>query len=470
MKKLQFIAGSIFYLLSACASLSCSNLDDVTPELSRVKLRAMHDSATRVSFDGSTSKWEDGDNINVVLDRLNKIYNFTYEASSEDYFYCDNIPVEDGDNIYAFYGVPSSSINTAQNNALVALTPSDQNQDITSPISHISEYDVLYGKAVNIDTDNISVSMNHTIAAVKINITNALPNTCNVSSITLTAPDNVILAGSYVINAASNSQTHSASANDSNIVSVSLSDDIQMANGSSYTVWAAVTPFTLNPDEKLIIDVTTDDSKTYRCEKTIGSSGLDFCAGSVMSTQIVLGNNATLVAPTVKEDIFIKMDFDGGGILPDGFPNSDKKGITSGTYEICGYDFEFNSPSIFFSNKNDTSYRIRFASGIKKDNPATIKLPYIEGYKLSEVTMSSTDNNKTQSRNYRFSVINSDGTVIPDNDPDDKENSGIILSSTKETYTMNDATGKDWYVRISHESSDARHVDLSYLSLKYVSE
>jgi hypothetical protein len=278
----------------------------------------------------------------------------------------------------------------------------------------------------------------------------------------------VILAGSYVINAASNSQTHSASVDDSNIVSVSLSDDIQMANGSSYTVWAAVTPFTLNPDEKLIIDVTTDDSKTYRCEKTIGSSGLDFCAGSVMSTQIVLGNNATLVAPTVKEDIFIKMDFDSGGILPDGFPNSDKKGITSGTYEICGYDFEFNSPSIFFSNKNDTSDRIRFASGIKKDNPATIKLPYIEGYKLSEVTMSSTNTNS--SRSYRFSVINSDGTVIPDNDPGNKENSGIILSSTKETYTMNDATGKDWYVRISHESSDTRHVDLSYLSLKYVSE
>ena len=84
--------------------------------------------------------------------------------------------------------------------------------------------------------------------------------------------------------------------------------------------------------------------------------------------------------------------------------------------------------------------------------------------------MASTDNNETQSRNYRFSVINSDGTVIPDNDPGNKENSGIILSSTKETYTMNDATGKDWYVRISHKSSDARHVDLSYLSLKYVSE
>lgn len=435
-------------------------------------MRAIHNTSTRVSFDGSTSKWEDGDNINVVLDRLNKIYNFTYEASSEDYFYCDNITVEDGDNIYAFYGVPSSSINVTQNNALVALTPSEQNQDITSPISHISEYDVLYGKAENIVTDDISISMNHTIAAVKINITNALSNTCNVSSITLTAPDDVILAGSYVIDAASNSLTHRASVNDSNIVSVSLSDDIQMANGSSYTVWAAVTPFTLNPDEKLIIDVTTDDSKTYRCEKTIGSSGLDFCAGSVMSTQIVLGNNATLVAPTVKEDIFIKMDFDSGGILPDDFPNSDKKGVgvTSGTYEICGYNFEFNSPSAYYSSKDGTSDRIRFTSGIKKDNPATIKLPYIEGYKLSEVTMSSTDNNETQSRNYRFSVINSDGTVIPDNDPGNKENSGIILSSTKETYTMNDATGKDWYIRISHESSDTRYVDLSYLSLKYVSE
>ena len=451
----------IIIFLLVISFIGCNHKDEM-PYNNRVVIDAFHNRPVRVIFDGVKSEWSDGDKLDVVIDGINGIHRFNYNSGNS--FVCENLTLpHTQNNICAFYGVDAGNIDGQSMTASFNLSSVSQEQNVQTPTSHIAKYDVLYGKAEGVDKDNISILMNHTIAVVKLNIENALSDVANIKSITLTAPESVILAGSYDLNAASGEILHNASGNDSNVVSVSLSDDIELANGGRYTVWAAVAPFILKVGDKLNIDIVTDDNKIYRCEKVVDLSDLNFIAGSIMSTQIVLGNDATLVTSPKDEEINIEMNFDEGGILPDNFPTSVDNGVTSGTYRICGYDFVFKSPVVFYSNKQETSYRIRFLSGINSGNSATIKLPKIEGYKLSEVKMASTTANKNNYRDYRFSVVNSNGVVIEGGDEK-------ILSGNPEIYKLDNTKGIDCFVRISHNKGIDKHVDLSYLSLKYISE
>lgn len=454
MKKLQFIAGSVFYLLSACISLSCSNLDDVTPELSRVKLRAIHDSATRVSFDGSTSKWEDGDNINVVLDRLNKIYNFTYEASSEDYFYCDNITVEDGDNIYAFYGVPADSIKVTNKSAHVLLASPVQTQDVASATSHIATHDILYGKAENLLKDDIKMPMNHSTAAIKINIKNSLSETKKIKAVNITTPTNVAATGFYTIDATDGEFIIDSPNGGYNIVTVTPNADVSLSNSDNYAIWAAVAPFTLSSGEKFTIDIVTDDG-VYRCEKTIGSSGLEFRAGNVMATNITLGGNATLLN-------VVNVNVNMNALAVIGFPPSwekpdaENEPITN-EYVFGGYKFVINSPKPYYY-EGSKKYRICFDSGINNSNTAMIKLPFIDGYILKFVTLASTGSNSNRGYNFSIKGYEYHNTI------------GITKELTGDPfiYELNDIKGnKNYYICIGNSSTNKNSANLSHISLEY---
>lgn len=454
MKKLQFITGSVFYLLSACISLSCSNLDDVTPELSRVKLRAIHDSATRVSFDGSTSKWEDGDNINVVLDRLNKIYNFTYEASSKDYFYCDNIPLEDGDNIYAFYGVPTESIKVTNKSAHVLLASPVQTQDVASATSHIATHDILYGKAENLLKDDIKMPMNHSTAAIKINIKNSLSETKKIKAVNITTPTNVAATGFYTIDATDGEFIIDYPNGGYNIVTVTPNADVSLSNSDNYAIWAAVAPFTLSSGEKFTIDIVTDDG-VYRCEKTIGSSGLEFGAGNVMATNITLGGNATLLN-------IVNVDVNMNALAVIGFPPSWEKPdaknepITN-EYVFGGYTFGIKSPTPFYY-EGQKNYRICFDSGINNSNTAMIKLPFIDGYILKFVTLASTGSNNSRGYNFSIKGYEYHNTI----------GKAKVLTGDTFIYELNDIKGnKNYYICIGNSSTNNNSANLSHISLEY---
>ena len=456
MKRLQFFTGSIFYLLSACSILSCSNLDDVTPELSRVKLRAIHDTSTRVTFDGSTSKWEDGDNISVVLDRLNKIYNFTYEAGSEDYFFCDNIPIEDGDNIYAFYGVTRDSIKVTNKSAHVLLASSVQTQDVASATSHIATHDILYGKAENLLKDDIKMPMNHSTAAIKINIKNSLSETKEIKAVNITTPTNVAATGFYTIDASDGEFIIDSPNGGYNIVTVTPNADVSLSNSDNYAIWAAVAPFTLSSGDKFTIDIVTDDG-VYRCEKTIGSSGLEFRAGNVMATNITLGGNATLLNT-------VNVDVNMNALAVIGFPTSWNKSVsvndyTYDEYFLGGYMFGFNSPKPYYSDKS-TGNRMRFDSGICDETPAMIKLPSIYGYKLISATLASTDTNYN-TRNYRFTITDSAKNAIAGGNRK-------VLSSAPHTYNLTETVkNTSYYICIGRKEAYKTYIDLSHISLQY---
>lgn len=176
--------------------VSCNHTEDVMPENNRVTIRATQEMSTRVAFDGRSSTWVNGDKLNVIVENLNDVYEFTYDASSENHFVCDNLTLPATENnIYAFYGVDKSSVNITGKSTSTQLASSSQTQDIIqSPTSHIAEYDILYGRALNAVGDNIDIPMSHSIAVIKVNINNALTEAKSVKRVIITAPDNVALS------------------------------------------------------------------------------------------------------------------------------------------------------------------------------------------------------------------------------------------------------------------------------------
>lgn len=444
MKKLVYI------LLSFTAIfVGCTNVEDVTAieENNTVTIHAYHNSTSRVTFNGQISKWENNDVLKVIVDGLNAIYPFNY--TSENTFVCNSLTLPaDQNNLYAFSGVNPQNINISTKTASVELGAATQVQDNQKPTAHIAGYDILYGVANNVGKDNISIVMNHTIAVLKINITNALQDTQTIKSVKVTTPD-VTLSGRYNITPAANDKISAVSGNSSNSVTLTF-DEVALSNtGAPFTAWIAVAPFKLANGDEMAIDITTSDGKVYRCVKTFDGEGKEFAAGSVMSTSIVLGGNATLVPANQAESITILVD---KTTLPSIFPNDVDDNVTSGKYTIGGCDFEIASPTPFHKG----TLGIEFASvmvnnaykSVTDDDPAKITLPIIQGYILSSVTMASTEANSK--RQYKFSIVDSNDNTVA--------GGGVaVLDDKDKIYTLSNTSDSEvYYVKIGNKNKSMK--------------
>ena len=451
----NLLFGLLFFI---AISAGCNRNDTIT-DSSRVVLEA-YQSSSRVSFDGVKSSWEDGDCLNVVVDGLEGVYLFGYDAATESKFVCDNLvmPAEQCD-VYAYYGVESADINLADKTAVATLGAAEQTQNIQTPMAHIAEYDVLYGKAESADSRNIQIAMNHTIAAVKINLDSSLQDVVTIKSITVTAPEGVVLAGNYVINPSTDEITLADNAEVANSINLTFEEPI-LLGADGYVAWLATAPFALAEGESLVIDIATADDEIYRCTKQMLTEGASFNAGRIMTTNITLGGNATLVepeAPALPATVEIVIDPTNADTMAN-FPTEANK-TSSGTFTLAGYDFVFDSPSKFYLSDNG---RIRFDSGITSTKNAMIKLPVIPNYKLSQVVMASISNNSTK-HNYLFAITNSQKSVITGG-------AAYKLGSGKYTYNLTlPADDTECYICISNTSSsgNTNPANISYLSLVY---
>ncbi len=442
-------------LISFALFTSCDNLDDGINQ--SVTIKAYHDFATRVTFDGQQSSWESDDVLNVVVDGLNDVY--TFRNTSSDTFVCDNIPLtSSSNNIYAFCGANPNNIDISGKTALVQLGATTQIQNSQNPTSHISEYDILYGAAMGVGKDNISISMKHSVCVLKVNITNSFQQSQTIKSVTVTTPDNVAITGDYNISLDANNSLSAVENSGSNSVTVTF-DEIELlgVKSSSFTAWLAVAPFTLGSGDKLTIDVTTSDNTVYRCTKTITEqAGKTFKAGNVMSTSVVLGENAVSNSPS---EVEYTMDM---SILASccRFPVGEDNGIKEGEYTINGYTFKFQSPTTFYLDSNN---RINFAGGgIKNSNPAMIELPQKAGYRLSLVTLASDDvcNDRYYIYTiayYKNSTLVSDGKKYMTSSPQEFDLSGVDMPANT-TY----------YIWIGNRNDgNSNSAILSHISLKY---
>jgi hypothetical protein len=452
-------------LLFVAVFTSCNHNEDIVVEHSRVTLEASHNSATRVYFDGQKSTWEDGDRLSVAVDGLEGVYHFDYDAATESKFVCDNLvmPAEQSD-LYAFYGIEAEDIDVANKCATVNLGAAEQIQSAQEPTKHIAEYDVLYGKAESVKGNNIQIAMNHTIAAVKINLTNSLQDTPTIKNITITAPEEVALAGEYVINPSSD---EIALANDTDAVnSVNLTFEEPVLLGTDGCVaWIATAPVALVEGDNLVIDITTADGKLYRCTKQIPAAGVTFAAGSIMTTNITLGGNATIVEqdspanPDLPATIEIVIDPEAGITLPDKFPTSSKDNVKLGKFEFSGYEFNFDSSVPFYYNASKSALDVIRFDGITKTKTASILLPRIDGYILNKVVLASIDDNR-KLRNCCFAVLGSLSDEIT------TQNSQILTS--KHTEFDVPSPYDDCYIYVFHKNADTgKKADLSYISLSY---
>lgn len=451
----NLLFGLLFFI---AISAGCNRNDTIT-DSSRVVLEA-YQSSSRVSFDGVKSSWEDGDCLNVVVDGLEGVHLFGYDAATESKFVCDNLvmPAEQCD-VYAYYGVESADINLADKTAVATLGAAEQTQKIQTPMAHIAEYDVLYGKAESADSRNIQIAMNHTIAAVKINLYSSLQDVVTIKSITVTAPEGVALAGNYVINPSTDEITLADNSEVANSINLTFEEPI-LLGADGFVAWLATAPFALAEGESLVIDITTADDEIYRCTKQMPTKGASFNAGRIMTTDITLGGNATLVepeAPALPATVEIEVDPTKEGIFVD-FP-TEKSKANSGSFMLAGYEFVFDSPSKFYLSDNG---RIRFDSGITSTKKAMIKLPVIPNYKLTKVVMASIDKNSTN-HNYLFAITDSQKNVISGGEE-------YKLNGSKYTYDLTlPADDTECYICISNTSSAGNNnpANISYLSLVY---
>ena len=453
-------------LLFVAIFTGCNHNEDIVVEHSRVTLEASHNSATRVYFDGQKSTWEDGDRLSVVVDGLEGVYHFDYDAATESKFVCDNLvmPAEQSD-LYAFYGVEDENIDVAELSATVNLGAAEQIQSAQEPTKHIAEYDVLYGKAESVKGNNIQIAMNHTIAAVKINLSNSLQDTPTIKSVTITAPEEVALAGEYVINPSSD---EIALANDTEAVnSVNLTFEEPVLLGTDGCVaWIATAPVALVEGDNLVIDITTADGKLYRCTKQIPAAGVTFAAGSIMTTNITLGGNATLVEqdspanPDLPATIEIVIDPKVDGVMPEGFPKEATSYSQPKEFAFGGYPFIFNSSVPFYNYKSNSGLNtIRFV-GITSTQTASILLPRIDGYILDKVKLSSIDENRT--RGYRFAVLEDLSEEIT------TDKYEILTSKQTEFDISLSSADADCYIYIYHKNTSSnKYADLTSLSLTY---
>ena len=436
----------------------CSHNDYLVTEKSSVSLKAFNGATTRVVFDGVKSSWSNGDCLDVVVDGLDDIYTFNYNADSEYDFVCDNLtlPAEQND-VVAFYGTDVEQIDVTDKTASVYLGATLQEQSAELPTAHIAKYDILYGKALDVSRDNIQIAMEHSIAVIKVNIENSLAEAKSIKSVTITVPEDVALAGNHVINTMTSEITLADNAEVCKSVTLSFEDAVTLNEDENTIAWIAAAPFAIEAGDEITIDITISDDEVYRSMKVIPESGVTFNAGSIMSTTIKLGDDAKLIEPDAPAEITIVVDPTVDGVMPSDFPDDTKDNVKEGDFVLSGYTFGFESPVPFYLSGNK---RIRFESGITKDNVAMIKLPIIDGYKLTAVELQSLANS---TRRYRFAIVRNDKTELK---------GGEAKNIKDEAYTFNLDSSNDndeYNICISRSDSKVNKntIDVVFFSLTY---
>ncbi|MBE6315017.1 MAG: fimbrillin family protein [Bacteroidales bacterium] len=456
-KTLLFTILILSMLFAGCShdTTQSSNNDYVT-------LTVHHNTTTRVDFDGYHSTWSDGDYLNVVVDGIDDICVFNYNAMTEGDFVCSNLVLPSSENdFYAFYGVSADDIDIENKTATVTLGSPTQVQSKESAMSHIAQYDILYGKSLGVN-NSIDISMNHSVVAIKFNMINSLQETVTIKGVSVTVSEGIVLSGTHSINLLDDEIIYAAE-DGSNSVQLLFEEPILLEADGTHTAWIAASPFELADGDTITVDITTTDDEVYSCTKTVSAEGLVFAAGSVMSTSVGLGDNCQLVKPDVPSEpelpseITITVDPTVDGVIPSDFPTSVEDKVTNGEFLLSGYTFGFESEVPLYCT---TSNRIRF-EGITSTKTASILLPRIDGYILDKVTLASIDENKN--RGYRFAVLE---TISEDNIT--TENYEILTSKPTTFDVTLSGPNSNCYIYVYHKTSNAnKYADLTYIQLHY---
>ena len=235
------------------------------------------DATTRTVNDGMSTNWEDGDALNV----------FYAPAGSTDYSENIEFTVDDAAanhatgsaeltapsyDWYLLYPY-SSYIKTPANTsagylAIGSQSNKTQTQAGLNSTAHLAGANLpVWGVAKDVKVDvTPKVAMKHVSSVVKVTVTNALDKAITVSSISLTAPEDIV--GTYYIDFSGDAPAFKGSGKNyvSTTATLEVTDAEALAPGASASFYMAVKPFTAAAESELAIKILAD-AGTF--EKTV---------------------------------------------------------------------------------------------------------------------------------------------------------------------------------------------------------
>lgn len=412
-------------------------------------------SQTRTSFDGSISAWDANDKLQVAIGATGEapsLHEFTNSDPSNGLFTNADLTLDNTltYDIFALYSTQGELPDVTNRNAAVAIGAAVQEQTGASA-AHIAALDPLYGSTSGAQSNSIAVNMKHSATVLRITIKNTTgAEIAGVKSLKISAADDIQLHGTGTIDFAANGVTMGSDG--SNAITINIQNSGPIATDGEFTVWAAAAPFTMAENSTMLFTLTTTDDKVLEYKKEFAAS-TDFETGVIMSTTI---------APEPRpEQIVIRWGYLDGYTAPVGMPSCESdaisakpsespvnnNGVTSGIYPTEYGNIEIDS---------DVKYAYVIASkcirfrDLTNEKYANIKLPIIDGYKLTQVaTTVGSGHNEGKRSNIRISIIPSElnaikpsGTNIFELDNTDSSHQyTIVISNSMSSLTPCDITG-----------------------------
>lgn len=381
-------------------------------------LRAVHDTGTRTDFDGKASAWTDGDAMSVICTSPEKeaqVLKFTVTDPANGIFESDGAAL-DPDTKYDVYAVypyntDKITVGAGSDKARFGIGAAEQTQH-GSFASHIAALDPLTGCVKAVTPDNISLLMHHTATAISIRLANGTGESISgISSLTITAPDGIVLAASHAIDLADGA-IKADGATTSNTIEVAVESSGKIPAGGEFTVWAAAAPFSMRQGESLRFDITADDGTRYTAVKTFDAERR-FAAGTVMSTTVELS-----AATEVAETITVSVDLTDAASYPDNFPKAeyyeDNATPVDNVYMFGGYPFRFYCTAPYYHHESGGKTLYLNIKDISDRTSADIALPIIEGYAPTRIAVSTHES--CQKRNLYISTVDPAGKKLQGTD------------------------------------------------------
>ncbi|MBR4854973.1 MAG: fimbrillin family protein [Alistipes sp.] len=372
MKRFSYSVCAAF--MAAALLLSCNKKID-SPSVTAIKgltITALHDASSRTTFDGEKSKWSDGDKMNVLISASDdsSIGPNEFEITdAENAKFSNSDVVTNAGETYKFYAVYPVCDISADKCASIKVGAAEQEQVGTSA-NHIAALDPLYG--YNESTpEAVSIPMKHTAVVMKLDIKNLTGNAnLVVKKVKVKAPTGIAIAGSCNLNIESGAI--SPSSEGSNVIELDVKDASEIAENGIFTAWVAAAPFTIARGGSLLFTVVDGDDNVYDVIKSF-PDGRNFESGKILSATLEIKEKVSLGA--LKE---VTLDFTKSENLQ---PLSDSKNPKESlTYQSGPYlSYIYATAKCYYNSK-------LVLSAMETNDYATISLPQLSGYKISEIT------------------------------------------------------------------------------------
>lgn len=438
---------AIFIIISAAFIFSgCTNKESGIYK-GLITLQASQN-GSRAIFDGETTTWEDGDELNVEFIDETSSQNliFTTSDPSLGIFTSTSSAELLQHNYYVIATYPLFNLDPVERSAMVTVGDATQLQIDNNDSSHIAALDAMYGSTTAMP-DDIHLTMNHTASVLKLNITNATQtDIAAIQSVKITAPHGVSLSGDRTVDFL----TGNISGSDgSNTIELTIDSEATISSTEPFIAWVAAAPFSIAAGEVLKF-VVKADGKSYEIIKDFNGAKCDFEAGVIMETTLEL--SATTLMANEKS---VTATFSNENGYPAEFPDKNATSAINGTYKFGDYNYAFaGNVNMYYSNGG---LRINLQ---KSNDYGTIALPVIDGYALTKVIVKLRDT--YSGRQYKIAIT--DGELTPVEGGQAKAN--LNQTMTYNLTGLNPAT--QYYLHAYVETiADKQPCDITSVELTY---